>query len=515
MSGGARTPRLALRALEKRYGGHRALAGVTLALAGGTIHGLLGENGAGKSTLVRIVAGALRPDGGEVAIDGVPMPFAGPRAARAAGIGVVYQHFALVGALSVAENLFLGRPEQSARLVSPAGLAAAAARLAERHGIAIGDPATRVDALPVGAQARVEILRALSAPVKVLLLDEPTAVLTPGEIVDLFATLRRLRDAGVLVVLITHKLGEALAVCDTVTVMRAGTVITTLPARDTSATALARLMMGGDGPAADDEPVAGGAPPAHRAPPTARPALEVRRLSTRPAAGRIPLADIQLGVAPGEICGVAGVDGNGQDELAAALYGLLPRDGEVRVDGTLVPPSDVGAAQRAGIAFIPGDRRRDGLALHLAIWENVLLSRPLLARAARGPLLDVHAARREARALTDDYRIAYRRIEEPIADLSGGNQQRLVIARALAAGPSVLVAVNPTRGLDIGATAHVHATLGRIAAAGTAVLLVSTDLDELRALCARLFVLYRGALRGPVASGDGSRLGALMAGIGS
>jgi len=509
VSGGASPPRLALRALEKRYGAYRALAGVSLELAGGTIHGLLGENGAGKSTLVRIVAGALRPDGGAMAIDGSATPFAGPRAARAAGVGVVFQHFALVGALSVAENLFLGRPEHQAHLISPARLAAEAEELAERQGIAIGDPAARVETLPVGAQARVEILRALSAPVRILLLDEPTAVLTPHEIADLFATLRRLRERGVLVVLITHKLGEALAVCDSVSVMRAGRIVTTLPARGTSPTTLASLMVGTDESAA---PATGAPPPTTAS--TARPtALTVRDVSTRPGPGRVALDRITLTLGAGEICGVAGVDGNGQDELAAALYGLLARDGEVRAGTTVVAPSDVGAAQRAGLALIPGDRRRDGLALRLAIWENVLLSRPLLTRAAPRGILDVDGAQRDATALAREYRVAYQQIGQPIADLSGGNQQRVVIARALATRPAVLIAVNPTRGLDIGASAHVHETVRRIAATGTAVLLVSTDLDELRVLCARLFVLYRGALRGPVASDEGGRLAALMAGI--
>jgi simple sugar transport system ATP-binding protein len=510
VNGGASTPRLALRALEKRYGSQRALADVSLDLAGGTIHGLLGENGAGKSTLVRIVAGALVPDGGTMAIDGAIVPFAGPRAARAAGIGVVYQHFALVGALSVAENLFLGRPEAEARVVSPARLAADARSLAERHGIAIGDPAARVDTLPVGAQARLEILRALSARVRILLLDEPTAVLTPNEITDLFATLRRLRDEGVLIVLITHKLGEALDVCDTVTVMRGGRLVTTLPAHGTSPASLATLMVG----AVEDDAIAATdtAAPASVAP-AGPAALALRGVCTRPGAGHVALDHVTLDVAAGEICGVAGVDGNGQDELAAALFGLLPRTGEVRVGASAVASADVGAAQRAGLALIPGDRRRDGLALRLAIWENVLLSRPLLTRATRRGLLDVEAARRDATELAGEYRVSYQDVEQPIGDLSGGNQQRIVIGRSLATTPAVLIAVNPTRGLDIGASAHVHATLRRIAATGTAVLLVSTDLDELHALCARLFVLYRGALRGPVARGEGTRLAALMAGI--
>ncbi|MBI3770871.1 MAG: ATP-binding cassette domain-containing protein [Deltaproteobacteria bacterium] len=533
MTGAARPPRLALSGLDKRYGARRALAAVTLELAAGTIHGVLGENGAGKSTLVRIVAGALRPDTGSVAIDGTPLPLGAPRAARAAGVGVVFQHFALIGALSVAENLSLGRPETHstrAWLTSPARLAAAASSLAERHGLAIGDPGARVDTLPVGTRARLEILRALSGPVKVLLLDEPTAVLTPVETAELFTTLRGLRDRGVLVVLITHKLAEALDVCDRVSVMRGGALVTTVATRDLSPATLAHLMIGDAGaPASGALATIAGTASAATAPtatstraaaraldaatPTRVAALIVHALSTPGAPGRTALHDVALAVEAGEICGVAGVDGNGQDELVAALYGLIPRGGVARVAGVVVPAGDVLAAQRAGVALIPGDRRREGLAPGLSLWENALLSRPLLARVAPHGVLDVGAARRAAAEIATRYRIVHARLDQPIADLSGGNQQRVVVGRALAALPRLLVAVNPTRGLDIAATAQVQATLTGVAGAGAAVLLISTDLDELRTLCARLFVLYRGRLHGPVAPDDRARLAALMAGL--
>jgi simple sugar transport system ATP-binding protein len=518
-------PRLALRGLEKRYGARRALAAVTLDLAAGTIHGILGENGAGKSTLVRVIAGALLPDAGTVAIDGTPLVLGAPRAARTAGVGVVFQHFALIGALSVAENLFLGVPEMAAPrawMISPRRLADAATALAERHGLALGDPDARVDSLPVGVQARLEIVRALSGPVKILLLDEPTAVLTPAETAELFTTLRRLRDAGVLVVLITHKLAEALAVCDRVSVMRAGALVTTVAARDLSPATLATLMVGAPAavvatqvdaiaPGGAAMRTEAGAPSATTTVPTVR--LEVRALSTPRTSGRTALHDIALTVAAHEICGIGGVDGNGQEELAAALYGLVPRSGEVRVGGATVPAGDVVAAQDAGVALIPGDRRRDGLAPRLSLWENVLLSRPLLARSAPRGVLDVRAARSAAANLAERYHIVHARLDQPVADLSGGNQQRVVIGRALAAAPRVLIAVNPTRGLDIAATTQVRATLVDAVRAGAGVLLISTDLDELTALCARLFVLYRGRLRGPVAPDDRARIAALMAGV--
>jgi simple sugar transport system ATP-binding protein len=242
-------------------------------------------------------------------------------------------------------------------------------------------------------------------------------------------------------------------------------------------------------------------------------ALAVRALTTEGSEGRIPLTGIALEVEAGTICGIAGVDGNGQEELAAALYGLAGRRGEVAVEGVAVPPHDVTAAQRAGLNLIPADRRRDGLALGLPVWENAVLSAVLLERFTRGGMLDVRRARAFASALVREYGIVLAALEQEAATLSGGNQQRLVIGRALAVRPTVLVAVNPTRGLDIAATTYVHATLARVARAGTAVLLISTDLDELTTLCDRLFALFRGQLRGPVSPGDRARLGALMAGI--
>jgi len=550
----ARVPRLALRALSKRFGTLTALAPLSLELPPGSIHGVLGENGAGKSTLVRVLAGALRPDGGTVSIDGRSLPPGEPRAARAAGIGVVYQHFALIGALSVAENLLLGRPEATGRLISPRRLAAGAQALAHRHGLAIGDPTRPCVALPVGTQARVEILRALSGGPKILLLDEPTAVLTPPEIAELFATLRRLRAAGLLVMFITHKLDEALALCDTVSVLRGGRLVATVAAGGLSAARLAGMMVGVSADAASPvappraealpgtpaaptasatplpanetpTPAGGAATAAGAAPATpavaaaalaSEPApamLAVRNLTTAAEDGRVALQGIDFTLASGEICGIAGVDGNGQDELAAALYGLLDRRGTVAVADARLPPGDVAATQRAGMALIPGDRRRDGLALGLAVWENVLLSAPLLGHFTRHGILDVASAGRFAGELAREYRVTLTDVAQPIAGLSGGNQQRIVIGRALALHPRVLIAVNPTRGLDIAATTQAHATLARAARTGTAVLLISTDLDELIALSTRLFALYRGRLAGPVNPDDRERLGALMAGL--
>ncbi len=422
----------------------------------------------------------------------------------------MHQHFALVGALSVAENLALGRPEATGPWIAPARLAADARALAAEHGLDIGDPTAACAALPVGTQARIEILRALSATPRVLLLDEPTAVLTPSETDELFTSLRRLRAAGMLVLFITHKLEEALGLCDAVSVFRRGALVTTVGAHDVTARALAGLMVGAEAASA----AAASAQPRHAVERSPEPlALVVRACATDAASGRVALTGIDLTLAAGEICGIAGVDGNGQDELAAALTGLTPRQGTVVVHGKTLAANDVHAASAAGVALIPGDRRREALALGLSVVENAILPRRLLGRFSRSGRLDLRAARAFATALVREYRVAAPSLSHPIGALSGGNQQRIVIGRTLALAPRVLVAVNPTRGLDIQAAAQIHALLAAGAAGGTAVLVLSTDLDELARVCDRLFVLYRGRLSGAIAPTDRARAGALMAGI--
>jgi general nucleoside transport system ATP-binding protein len=500
--------RLALHGLSKWYGGLTALAALDMELPAGSIHGILGENGAGKSTLVRLIAGAVRADAGTISVSGTPLASGDPRAARAAGVGVVHQHFALVGVLTVAENLALGRPESTRRWLTPKGLAADARALAAAHGLDIGDPNVACDALSVGMQARIEILRALSATPNILLLDEPTAVLTPSEIDELFASLRRLRDGGMLVLFVTHKLEEALGLCNAVSVLRGGKLVTTVAAHAITARELASVMVGTE--AASTSSVARS--PTSRT--TTEPlALVARDLTTDAGAGRTVIQHIDLTLAAGEICGIAGVDGNGQDELAAALAGAIPRRGTVVVHGTTLPAADVHAALAVGLALITGDRRRTGLASGLTVWENACLAAPLLARFTQFSCLDVGRARAFANELIRTYRVRTPGLEHPIGALSGGNQQRVVIGRALATAPRVLIAVNPTRGLDIAATAQVHAVLAAAAAAGTAVLFISTDLDELAAISERLLVLYRGRLAGPVHPSDRARVGALMAGL--
>lgn len=519
--------RLALQAVTKRFGTVTAVAPLTLDFPAGSIHALLGENGAGKSTLVRMIAGVTPPSAGSIHLDGRRLEPGDPRSARAAGVGVVHQHCALVGALSVAENLLLGRAEDTRHLVRPAALIREAEALAATHGLDIGNPRAPCHTLPVGTLARIETLRALADAPRVLLLDEPTAVLAPAEVSELFTTLRRLRDGGMLILFVTHKLDEALRLCDAVTVLRGGHLVAAHPVADVSASRLAAIMVGGDTaspPARDSEAVGrpmpsraveapGGAVRTERPTTPISPMLTVRGLGTRPALGRATLASIDFQMDAGEIRGVAGVDGNGQDELAKALAGIGQRTGTVVIAGEPLASGRVQDAQAAGVLMIPSDRQRDGLALELTVAENVLLAAPMLARFAPRGIIDDANLRVFAKDLVREYRVTATAIDQPVSALSGGNQQRIVIGRTLALRPRLLIAVNPTRGLDIAATDQVHATLRRVAADGTAVLLISTDLDEILTLASAVHVLFGGHLSAPVVRPKRETLGRLMAGI--
>jgi simple sugar transport system ATP-binding protein len=489
--------------LQKRFGPVVALDGVDFACAAGEIHALLGENGAGKSTLVHVLCGLERPDGGEIRLDGRPVRWRSPEQARAAGIALVHQHFMLVPSLTVAENVGLARGVSGA--FTPRRLTEEVKRLAAERRIDVGDPARAVAELSVGEQQRVEILKALAAPTRVLILDEPTAVLTPGEVDDLFALLRETARGGAAVVIVTHKLREALAIADTVTVLRKGRVAGGGAVGELDAAKLTRLMVPGG--------IANERRPDGAAGTRGDAALVARGLHARDRRGVRVLDDVSLAVRAGEILAIAGVEGNGQAELVAALAAALDGKiaGEVRIDGRLVAtPAD---ARTSGLALIPPDRHREGLVADLSLLENLLLRVDLLAEATPNGLLDREdALSRAARVLAEfDVRPAAPAIAA--AALSGGNQQRLVAARELGlARPRVVVAANPTRGLDVAATGHVHRRLRDAAAAGAAVLLVSSDLDEVDALADAVAVLYRGRLHGPYPAPIERRsIGSLMA----
>jgi simple sugar transport system ATP-binding protein len=493
-------PAAELRGVTVRFPGVLANDQVDLTVRAGEVHALLGENGAGKSTLMNVLAGLYRPHAGEVRLWGAPAALRSPREAAARGVGMVHQHFMLVPTLTVAENVLLGLSRPRFWLC-PRAARRRVADWAAQHGLAL-DPAARVAELSVGEQQRVEILKVLARGARLLILDEPTAVLAPGEVGALFATLRGLAAAGRAVVLISHKLDEVAQVADRATVLRSGRVVVSgLDARAASPSDLARWMVGHEvGGQVERPPVAPGAP-----------RLEVDGLWVEGDRGSPALRGVSFAVRAGEIVGVAGVAGNGQRELAEALTGLRrPTAGGLRVDGV----ERTGAGPRemlaAGVAHVPEDRAATGSAPRLSLAENLLLTS---YRSVRGRL-DATRLRALARQRAARSGLELPALEGPAAALSGGNLQRLILARELAVSPRVLVAVHPTRGLDVGATRAVHELLARQRAAGVATLLISGDLEEVLALSDRVLVLYAGRVAGVLEAvrADRERVGCLMTG---
>lgn len=498
-AGGAPAPpAVELRGIGKRFGDVVANEGVDFALARGEVHALLGENGAGKSTLVKILYGLVRPDAGDILVDGVPVQIGSPRDAIAAGIGIVTQHFALVRPMTVTENVVLGRTRGPRLDLGAARVAVEEA--VGRLGIRI-DPLARVADLSVGEQQRVEIVKALYNRCRVLILDEPTAVLVPQEVDALFASLRRLCDEGMSVIFISHKLHEVRRIADRVTVLRRGRLVGTRTTSEIDDRALAELMVGR--PVVPvDRPTAGGG---------GEPLLRVEGLRAE-ARGVPVLAGIDLEVRSGEILGIAGVSGNGQTELVQVLCGMrTPSAGRLEVAGGDVTGASPRAMVAAGLGRIPEDARASVVG-DLSVAHNLILER--LSDFGTGPLLDDRAVRREAEALIERFEIKARP-GDPVATLSGGNLQKVLLARVLAREPAVLVVAQPTRGLDVGATEYVRRALLAQRERGCAVLLVSEDLDELLALSDRIAVMYEGRLVGemPAVEATPERLGLLMAGL--
>jgi simple sugar transport system ATP-binding protein len=501
-------PILTLRRIRKRFGPVAALDDVDLDVVPGEIQAVLGENGAGKSTLMRVIYGLIAPDAGELCLGGVPIRFASALDARRAGIGMVHQEFALIDALSVAENLALSVCPSERWVWRRAEVVAGAQRVVAQLGLDLGDLDARVGALPVGVRQRVEIVKALAGDTRVLILDEPTAVLTPSEVEQLFAVLERLRRRGTAVLFITHKLGEVMAIADRVTVMRAGRIVARARRSDVTEAELARLMVGPHDATTPPPPAAPAAAPTRLA------LVGVRAADDR---GLPALDDVTLAVRSGEIVGIAGVDGNGQAELFEMLAGVrTPAAGAVTVDGAAIRRFDPAAMTAAGIACVPPDRLRQGVVGPMSVCENAVLSAELLHRLSPGLLTRPAAQRAAAQAMVEAYAIKVASLDDPVRSLSGGNLQKLIVARALALAPRVLVAANPTRGLDIAAARAVHAAFDAALARGAAVLLISTDLDEILAQAHRVAVLYRGrlspTLERPFAA---DRIGALMAGAGA
>jgi ABC-type uncharacterized transport system ATPase subunit len=498
-AGGATPPAVQLCGITKRFGAVVANDGVDLVVERGEVHALLGENGAGKTTLMRILYGLTRPDAGRIVIDGRPVAIHSPKDAIAAGIGMVTQHFALVKPMTVAENVILGatggvrvKLDDAARKVAEA---------AERFGIR-ADPYARVADLSVGEQQRVEILKALYRNCRVLILDEPTAVLVPQEVEALFAALRRLRDDGIAIVFISHKLYEVREISTRVTVLRRGAVVGTRRIADADDRELASLMVGRP-TLAVRRTESGGA---------GEVVLRVDGLSVGSRGGLEALRNVSFAVRRGEILGVAGVSGNGQTELVDVLCGMLrPAAGRIEVDGVDVTGSSPAEVVAAGVGRIPEDRHA-AVVSDLTVAQNLALEH--LDGFRRALQLDDRRLRRHAEELISRFTIKAGP-DDAARTLSGGNLQKLVLARVLSREPKVIVVSQPTRGLDVAATEYVHGELLAQRERGAGVLLVSEDLDELLALADRLVVLYEGRIVGemPAAEADPERLGLLMAGL--
>jgi simple sugar transport system ATP-binding protein len=509
-AGACTAPAVAMRGITKRFPGVLANDAVDLEVAVGEVHALLGENGAGKSTLSNILTGLYQPDAGSIELWGEPVRFAAPRDALEAGVSMVHQHFRLVEPFTVAENVLLGDEQGpgASFALHPREVEQEVAELAERYGLPV-QPDARIWQLSVGEQQRVEILKALHRNARVLILDEPTAVLTPQEVDALFPTLRQMAAEGRTVIFISHKLHEVMAVSDRVTVLRGGRSIGTMRTSETSAQALAALMVGREVAAARRE-VAG-----HEIGETV---LRVAGLECDGDRGQRALHDVSFELRAGEILAVAGVAGNGQRELAEAITGLRGRTaGSVRVGGRELRAGDPRDAIRHGVAHVPEDRLGTGVSPGLSIAANGVLKSYRSAPASRGPLLRLAAIRELAVRAIERYDVRAPGPETPARLLSGGNLQKVVLAREFEGAPRVLVAASPTRGLDVGSIETVQGYLREAAADGVGVLLISEDLDEILTLADRIAVLYEGRVMATVPAADARAedLGLLMAGVGS
>jgi ABC-type uncharacterized transport system ATPase subunit len=477
-------------AITKRFGRTLALDRVDFEARPGEIHALVGENGAGKTTLMNVLAGSLAPDNGEAMLDDVPLQAGSPRAALEAGIAAVHQSPMLFERMTWEENLALGGFDTGTELLDLADVAARARTLAANLGFDLPPAGTTVENRSVAERVRLEVLRALSFNPRVLILDEPTSVLAPSQLTAFLDLLRNLRGEGRIVVMITHKLAEAIAVADRITVLRRGRVVARTTPAETTEEKLAGLMIG--------ELVTQPARPATANP--GAPVLQIENLTLDDRTGRKILDQLSFCVAAGEVAGIAGVDGNGQTELVELLAGVRkPSGGQIASSGAM--------------AVIPQNRDLDGLILDMRLWENLILARPLRQQVTSRGWLNTARAIDLSRNLIERFRIRAPGPDTIAGALSGGNRQRLEVARAIASRPQVIVAHNICRGLDLGATAEVHRTILDFAASGGAVLLISSDLDELLAICGRLLIISSGKIR-ETSPGDRDpeRLGLLMAG---
>jgi general nucleoside transport system ATP-binding protein len=478
-----RAPAVELKGITKTFPGVVANDDVNLAVLPAQIHAIVGENGAGKSTLMKTFYGMLRPDAGTISVDGHEVHFRSPKDAIAAGIGMVHQHFMLATNFTVLENVVLGSEPKHAGVLDFDAARTRIRELSETYGVPL-DPDRLAEDLAVGERQRVEIVKVLYRGARILILDEPTAVLVPQEVEDLFHHLRVLKEQGVTIIFISHKLDEVLEIADAITVIRDGHTVATVKPEDVTARQLAELMVGSELPT----------PETRESTVTEEVVLSVRDVGVR-VGERWALEGATFDIHRGEIVGIAGVEGNGQRELIEALMGLrTPDAGMVTLAGADVTSATTRQRREDGIGYIPEDRQARGLLLPSPLWENAMLGHQTVAPFSRGRWVSKAGARRRTEEIIREYNVMTPGPDTSALALSGGNQQKLIVGREMTAGPKVLIAAQPTRGIDVGAQAAVWEQIREARAAGLALLLISADLEELIGLSDTLFVIFRGRL---------------------
>jgi general nucleoside transport system ATP-binding protein len=505
VAAGDALPLLELRGITKRFPGVVANDRVDFDVQAGEVHTLFGENGAGKSTLMRVLYGFYKPDEGEIRLRGESVAITSPAAAIARGIGMIHQHFMLVNTLTVAENVALGTRSGRGPLTDLDAVSRRITELSERYGLRV-DADALVWQLSVGERQRVEIIKALYRDVSLLILDEPTAVLTPQEVDDLFVVLRQMAADGRGLVFISHKIREVLELSDRITVLRTGRKVGTVLPSEVTRQGLAEMMVGHELPSHE--------PPAGNGRGEAR--LVVRDLTVKGDRGVDVVRGLGLEVRGGEIVGIAGVSGNGQRELAEAIAGLRPAaDGSIDVEGTELVGLHPAEVRKAGLGFVPEERMRDGVVPAFSVAENLILVDNSARRFARWGFLRARAIKRHSEELVAAFDVKTPSLDTPARNLSGGNIQKLILARELSARPRVLLAAQPTRGVDVGAAHYIHQRLMEQRDAGAAILIVSEDLDEVLTLSDRVLVMFEGEIIAEAKPRESTReaLGLMMAGV--